>query len=149
MTLSTLYLWWGLNLMIPLLIGYKVDEFTCTWLVELLVAQTYILPGFMGKVSSQTHYCLNQGVRIIHLWTKQLQTLSMVLILSSLTPLRHWNWMHHLMNLMSLLLQSLQGSNIWLLSLLILLNCHLLLASNLINYAARLGYYVCLYHWHV
>ena len=33
-------------------IGYQVDEFTCTWSAEQFVAQSHIYPGFTGKVSS-------------------------------------------------------------------------------------------------
>ena len=66
----------------------------------------------------------------------------------------HWlsicqNWIHHLRSLMSLLLQSLWGSYTWCVTFLILLNCSLLLASNLINYGARLDHYFCLWHWQV
>ena len=34
---------------------YQVDEFTHTWLVENFVAGSYVYPGFMSKVSTQTH----------------------------------------------------------------------------------------------
>ena len=42
-------------------IGYQVDEFTCTWSAEQFVACSHIYPGFTGKVSSLTHFHLNQG----------------------------------------------------------------------------------------
>ena len=37
-------------------IGYQVDEFTCTWSAEWFVACSHIYPGFTGKVSSLTHF---------------------------------------------------------------------------------------------
>ena len=39
-------------------IGYQVDEFTCTWSAEQFVAHSHIYPGFTGKVSSLTHFPL-------------------------------------------------------------------------------------------
>ena len=80
-------------------IGYQVDKFTHTWLQECFVAQSHIYCGFTSKESTPMHFPLNQGVK--DFWTKQLKTLSMVLIPSSLTPLKHQNWMHPLMNLIS------------------------------------------------
>ena len=42
-------------------IGYQVDEFTCTWSAEQSVACSHIYPGFTGKVSSLTHFPLEPG----------------------------------------------------------------------------------------
>ena len=42
-------------------IGYQVDEFTCTWSAEWFVAHSHIYPGFTGKVSSLTHFPLEPG----------------------------------------------------------------------------------------
>ena len=42
-------------------IGYQVDEFTCTWSVGWFVAHSHIYPGFTGKVSSLTHFPLEPG----------------------------------------------------------------------------------------
>ena len=42
-------------------IGYQVDEFTCTWPAEWFVACSHIYPGFTGKVSSLTHFPLEPG----------------------------------------------------------------------------------------
>ena len=42
-------------------IGYQVDEFTCTWSAEWFVAHFHIYPGFTGKVSSLTHFPLEPG----------------------------------------------------------------------------------------
>ena len=42
-------------------IGYQVDEFTCTWSAKWFVACSHIYPGFTGKVSSLTHFPLEPG----------------------------------------------------------------------------------------
>ena len=42
-------------------IGYQVDEFTCTWSAEWFEAHSHIYPGFSGKVSSLTHCPLELG----------------------------------------------------------------------------------------
>ena len=42
-------------------IGYQVDELTCTWSAEQFVAHSHIYPGFTGKVSSLTHFPLEPG----------------------------------------------------------------------------------------
>ena len=59
MTQSTVNLWWVLNLVILMfVIGYNVNEFIHTWLVDCFVAWWHIYPGFMGKVSQLTHSSL-------------------------------------------------------------------------------------------
>ena len=42
-------------------IGYQVDELTCTWSAEQFVAHSHIYPGFTGKVSSLTNFPLEPG----------------------------------------------------------------------------------------
>ena len=42
-------------------IGYQVDEFTCTRSAEPFVAHSHIYPGFTGKVSSLTNFPLEPG----------------------------------------------------------------------------------------
>ena len=42
-------------------IGYQVDEFTRTWSAEQFVVHSHIYPGFVGKVSSLTHFPLEPG----------------------------------------------------------------------------------------
>ena len=42
-------------------IGYQVDEFTCTWSAEWFVACSHILSWVTGKVSSLTHFPLEPG----------------------------------------------------------------------------------------
>ena len=42
--------------------GYQVDEFTHTWSAKQFVAHSHIYPGFMGKVSSLTHFPMEPGL---------------------------------------------------------------------------------------
>ena len=49
-------------------IGYQVDEFTCTWSMEQFVACSHIYPGFTGKVSSLTHFPLEPGCEDYAFW---------------------------------------------------------------------------------
>ena len=44
-----------------MVIGYQIDEFTCTWSAEQFVAHSHIYPGFTGKMSSLTHFPLEPG----------------------------------------------------------------------------------------
>ena len=48
-------------MILVVVIGYQVDEFTCTWSAEQFVAHFHIYPGFTGKVSSLTHFPLEAG----------------------------------------------------------------------------------------
>ena len=45
-------------------IGYQVDEFTCSWPAEQFVACSHIYPGFTDKVSSLTHFPLEPGCEV-------------------------------------------------------------------------------------
>ena len=90
-------------------IGYQVHEFSYTWLAEHFVAHSYIYPGFMGKVSSLTHFPLEPGCEDYSFWTSQWQTLNRVWIQSSLTPSRHQNWMPHLRQPHGVLFSVLSG----------------------------------------
>ena len=42
-------------------IGYQVDEFTHTWSAEQFVVHSHIHPGFIGNMSSLTHFPLEPG----------------------------------------------------------------------------------------
>ena len=57
-------------------IGYQVDEFTCTWSSEQFVAHSHFCHGFTGKWSSLTHFPWNQGVRIMPFWIRLLLTMN-------------------------------------------------------------------------
>ena len=46
-------------------IVYQVDGFTHTWSAEWFLVHSHIYPEFTGKVSSLTHFPLEQGMRII------------------------------------------------------------------------------------
>ena len=91
------------------MIGYQVDQFTHTWLLEYFVLSNIYL-GFMGKMSTLTYFLLEPGYEDCSFLTKLLQALSMILNPFSLSLLKHQNWILPLMSLMPWLLQSLQGS---------------------------------------
>ena len=124
-----------------MVIEHQDDEFTHTWLVECFVAWSHIYPWFRSKVSTVAHFWLEPGCDD-HFWTDQLKTLNMVLIPSSLTPSKHQNRMHLLISLKSWLLQSPQGYLARLVPFLIILNCSLLLVSNLLSYGAISGHFL-------
>ena len=42
-------------------IAYQVNGFTCTRLAQCFIAQSHIYPGFMGEVSTLTHFPLEPG----------------------------------------------------------------------------------------
>ena len=109
-----------------------------------LLIHTFTISSWVSCHHFATFH-LKEGVRIIHLWTRQLQTLNWAQIPSSLIPSRHQNRKHPLMSLLSLLLQSLQGFFTWLVQFLILLNYSLLLASGLINYGDMQGHFFTLF----
>ena len=44
-----------------MVIGYQVDDLSCTWSAEWFVAHSHIYPGFTGKVSSLSHFPLKPG----------------------------------------------------------------------------------------
>ena len=92
-------------------IGYQVDEFICTWSTEQFVAHSHIYPGFMVKVSSLTHFALEQGFGDYSFLDQAVTDFEQGLdsILTSLIVSRHWNWIQTWMSLMLLLLQSFQG----------------------------------------
>ena len=58
----------------------------------------------------------------------------------------HQGWMFPLIRLMPCLLQSLQGFYVWLLPILIFLDCSFLLAWKVINYDARVEHYLYCYN---
>ena len=113
---------------------------------SLLLIHTFTL-GSWVRCHHLITFHLNQGVRIICFWTKELQTLNRAWILSSQIPSRHLSWKHPFMSLMPLLLLSHQGFYTLLVLFLNLLNCSLILGSDLVNYGARLGHFFLLWLW--
>ena len=55
-TISVVRLWSLPLSPLCMVIGYQVDEFTCTWSAEWFVAYSYMYPGIMDKLSSLTHF---------------------------------------------------------------------------------------------
>ena len=90
-------------------IGYQVDKFTCTWLVEGFVAQSHMYPGFKGKVSTLTHFPLQWGCEVYSFLdqaVKQLWAWSWFYPYGLST---HQNWMLPFRRLKPCLLLSLNG----------------------------------------
>ena len=95
-----------------MMIQYQVDQFSHFWLVEYLVAQSQIKPRFISKVSCLTHFPLDLGCEDYTFYT-MLMNLRMVMIPSSQIPSKHLNGIDPLMNLILLLLYSLQVYHAW------------------------------------
>ena len=68
---------------------YQVDEFASTWSMEHFVAHSIFILFLWAWCHQWPASYLNQGVRIIPFWTRQLQTLNRIWIPSSLTLPRH------------------------------------------------------------
>ena len=111
------------------------------WSTSLL-DYTFTLVSWQCINSNPCHF--NQAVIMTPFWTMQAKTFRVVFILSLLTLLTSQNWRYPLMRLMPCLLQCLQGFYAWWVSILIILDWRLLLASNVIDYGARLGHY---FYW--
>ena len=83
-----------------MVIGYQVDEFTCTWSSEFFIAQSHIYSEFMARYPFLRTSHLNQAVRITPFRTTQSKTLNMVLSLSLQTLSIHQNCKYPLMRLL-------------------------------------------------
>ena len=123
--------------------GYLVDEFTHTWSAEWFVAHSHIYPGFTDKVSSLTHFPLEPGWGLFLCGSAVAdfeQGLNSILTDSLEMP--EFNWTLPQMSLMPLHLQSLLGFFTQSVLFLIILNCSLFLAKDLINCGVRLGLFL-------
>ena len=109
MTWSTLNVWWALNLVILVcvVVGYKVDEFTHTWLAECLVIWSHIYTGFTDKVSMLTNFLLEPVCEQYSFLDQAVNDFEHGL--DSIPAGSVNNWMHPLMSLMPCLLQFLWG----------------------------------------
>ena len=127
-------------------IVYQVDEFTSTHSVEYFIAQSHIYPSFTGKVSTLIYFTLEPGCEDYFFCTKQSKTFTW----SSFYPHRllsaYQNWSYLVMRMMPRLLQSPQGVYAWWVPILIIVDCSLPIASNVIHYGTRIGHYFYLYH---
>ena len=83
-----------------MIIGYQADKFTHTWLAEHFFSQSHINSRFMGKVSTLTHFLLEQRCKDYYFLDQAAAEFSMVFIQSLPTPSEHCNLVHPLMNLM-------------------------------------------------
>ena len=74
--------------------------------------QSHINPAIMGKVSTLTNFPLKPGFENYSFLDKAVEDVDMILIPSSVTPLKHENWMHALMKLILCLVQSFKVSGL-------------------------------------
>ena len=122
-------------------IEYQVHIFTCTRLVEHIIAQSHIYPGFTCKVSTLIHFPLEPG----SFWMSTLKTeqgLDSVLTDSIDTPELDASFDEADAMPSSVPSGFLCSVNT------VSDNCRLQLvpASHLVNFGARLGLYFCLHH---
>ena len=87
-------------------IGYQVDELTCTWLVECFIAQWHICPLFMGKVLTLTHFLLVPGKEDYSSLDQAVEDVDRGLDFILMDPIETSELNASLMRLMSGLLQS-------------------------------------------
>ena len=108
-------------------IGDQGDEFTHAFSVEWYIGQSQIYPGFIGKMSNLTHFPLKLGCQGYTFLDHAVDDFNQGMIPSKQILSKHQNWMHSLISLMPLFLQSLEVSHAWLVPFLIILNHSLLL----------------------
>ena len=128
-------------------IGYQVDECTCTWSAEWVVAHSHIYPEFTGKVSSLTHYPLEPGFEdyafLDQAVTDFKQGLDSILTDSLMTP----ELDTFLEEPDAITSSSVSSGFLHSVPFLIITSCSLLLAFILINCGARLGLFLPLCLW--
>ena len=74
-------LWWGFNLLILVWwSGVRLINILIPGLPECFIAQSLIYPGFMGKVSTLTHFPLEPGCENYSFLDQAVEDLSMVWI---------------------------------------------------------------------
>ena len=126
------------------LIRYQVGEFTHACLVECFIAWSHIYPSFTGKVSRLTHFPLEPGCQdysFLHQVVEDFEHgLHSILPDSINLPDLNASFAEA-----DVILSSASFCTSFYYCL-ILLDCSLLLASNLINHGARLGHCCCLSH---
>ena len=137
MTQSTLNPWWasGLVILVWCLSIRVVGLLTPGPQNSLLLIHTFTLGSWVRSHHPPSTWTWVGGVFISRPSSCRIQT--------GFGFYPYWfdqYWTHPLLNLMLLLFQALQGSYAQLILFLILLNHGLFLASNLINYGARLGH---------
>ena len=127
-------------------IGYQVDEFTCTWSAEQFVAHSHIYPGFTGKVSSLIHFPLEPGCEDYAFLDQAVadfeQGLDSILTDSLETPELDTS-----LEEPDAITSSVSSGFLHSVPFLIILSCSLLLAFILINCDARLGLFLHLCLW--
>ena len=124
--------------------GCQGDEFSHTWLVECFIAWSCIDPGFMGKVSALTHFPLEPGCKdysfLDQAVTDFKHGFDSILMNSSNTPELDASF-----DEADAMPSSVSSGFLCFVSTSDKSQPHFLLASNLINCGASIGFYFCLY----
>ena len=122
-----------------MVIGYQVDEFTHTSSAEWFVACSHIYPWFIGKVTSLTHFPLEQDPEDYSFQDQAVadseQGLDSILTDSIETP-----ELDTFLDEPDSITSSVSSRFLCSVLFLIPLNCSLLLALGLVNCSARLDY---------
>ena len=132
---------------VGVVIWYQVDEFTHTWSAEWFVAHSHIYPRFTGKVSSLAHFALEPEYEDYSFLDQAVadfeQDLDSIFTDSLKTPELDTS-----LDEPDAIMSSVSSGFLHSVStLLIILNCSLLLALGLINCGARLGTFLPLCLW--
>ena len=128
-------------------IGYQVDEFTCTWSAEQFVDHSDFYLGFTGKVSSLTHFPLEVGCEDYAFFDQAIADFEEGLD-SILTNSPETLELDTSLDEPDVITSSVSsGFSTWLVPFLIILNCSLPLALGIINCGARLGLFLPLCLW--
>ena len=129
-----------------LVIGYQVDEFTCTWSAEWFIACSHFYPGFTGKVSPLTHFPLEPGCENYAFLDQAVadfeQGLDSILTDSLETPELDTS-----LDEPDAITSSVSSGFLHSVAFLIILSHSLLLAFKLINCGVRLGLFLPLCLW--
>ena len=129
------------------LIGYQVDEFTCTWSSEQFVVHSHIYSGFTSKVLSLTHFPLEPGCQDYSFLDQAVADFEQGLD-SILTDSVETLELDTSLDEPDAVTSSVSSSfSTWIVLFLIILNCNSLLALGLINSGARLRPFLHLCLW--
>ena len=124
-------------------IGYQVDEYTCTWSTEWFVACSHIYPGVTGKVSSLNHFPLEAGCED-YSFLDQAAAVFKQDFDSTLTDSIETPELDTSFDETDVITSSVSSGFLPSVLFVILLISSLLLASVLVNYGARLGHFFLL-----
>ena len=122
------------------MIGYQVDEFTCTWSAEHFAAWSHIYPAFIDKVSTLAHFPIKPGCKDYFFLDEAVKDFEFDLH-SNLMDSVDTSELDASFDENDAMPSSVSSRFLHTVPFLTILDCSLLLASNLINYGASLEPY--------